>query len=51
MRDQDSSISPSKLTFAAKICFYNTSVLLVLMYGSEYWTMTAVNNAKLDACD
>ena len=47
----DIPIWRSKLTFATKIRLYNTFVLPVLMYGSEAWTMTASNSAKLDACD
>jgi hypothetical protein len=51
MKDLDIPIWRSKLTFATKIRLYNTFVLPVLMYGSEAWTMTASDSAKLDACD
>ena len=50
-KDLDIPIWRSKLTFATKIRLYNTFVLHVLMYGSEAWTMTASDSAKLDACD
>ena len=36
-----------ELTFATKICLYNTFVLPVLMYGSEAWTMTASDSTNL----
>ena len=51
LKDLDIQIWRSKLTFATKIRLYNTFVLPVLMYGSEAWTMTASDSAKLDACD
>ena len=51
MKDLDIPIWRSKLTFATKICLYNTFVLPVLMYDSEAWTMTASDSAKLDACE
>ena len=51
MKDLDIQISRSKVTFATKIRLYNTFVLPVLKYGSEAWTMTASDSAKLDACD
>ena len=51
MKDLDIPIWRSELTFATKIRLYNTFVLPVLMYGSEVWTMTASDSAKLDACD
>lgn len=51
MKDLDASIWHSRLTFATKLRLYNTFVLPVLLYGSETWTLTQADSAKLDAVD
>ena len=51
MKDLDSSIWRSRLSLRTKLRLYNTFVLPVLLYGSETWTVTQADAAKLDAVD
>jgi len=51
MKSLTKNIWRSSITHSVKIQLYNTSILPVLLYGSELWDVTVQSGKRLDAFD
>jgi len=51
MQNLDNRIGKSKNSISTKLTLYNTCILLIFLYGSEYWAVTKRDAHKIDALD